>query len=204
MTNTFCSQRPHLRRMNQAAVTFILFVVTCGSQLGAQTFSVVYSFPNEGFPWAPVFRDGKGNLYGTTLGSSQSEHGSVFRLDGSGQRTVLYYFTGGSDGNAPEAGVIRSAVGDIFGTASAGGDMNCMPPDGCGTVFRIAKTGQLTVLHTFHGRRDGAFPLGGLARDNAGNLYGTSYYGGNMKACSPPGCGVLFKLDHVGKQTILH
>src|ERR1700758_75716 len=54
-----------------------------------------------------------------------------------------------------------------------------------------------TVLHTFSGGKDGAYPYAGLAIDKKGNLYGTANQGGNLKAPCPPvndGCGTVFKL----------
>src|SRR6516165_3467489 len=60
------------------------------------------------------------------------------------------------------------------------------------------------VLHTFAGSpTDGAFPIAGLIRDAAGNLYGTTQNGGGSGACYP-GCGTVFKLGPTGAETVLH
>ena len=61
-----------------------------------------------------------------------------------------------------------------------------------------------TVLYSFKfGVTDGGFPIGGLIRDSAGNLYGTTIYGGSLENCSAE-CGTVFKLDTTGKETVLH
>jgi uncharacterized repeat protein (TIGR03803 family) len=65
-------------------------------------------------------------------------------------------------------------------------------------LFSLTASAQtLTVLHTFTGGKDGAYPYAGLAIDKKGNLYGTANQGGNLKAQCPPandGCGLVFKL----------
>jgi uncharacterized repeat protein (TIGR03803 family) len=60
----------------------------------------------------------------------------VFKLDKSGQETVLYSFTGKADGAGPEAGLLRDAAGNLYGTTSDGGDLSC-GFSGCGTVFKV-------------------------------------------------------------------
>jgi uncharacterized repeat protein (TIGR03803 family) len=109
---------------------------------------------------------------------------------------VLYSFCSQSnckDGNTPTAGVIQDAKGNLYGTTSLGGTSNW------GTVFDLDSTGTETVLYNFsYINGDGANPFGSLIRDAAGNLYGTANYGG------PNGQGLVFKLDHTGKQTVLH
>jgi len=71
-------------------------------------------------------------------------------------------------------------------------------------VFKIDTGGAQTVLHNFTGP-DGAYPIGGLVRDAAGNLYGTTSGGGNTTGlCGARGCGVIFKLDAGGNFTLLH
>jgi uncharacterized repeat protein (TIGR03803 family) len=96
------------------------------------------------------------------------------------EETVLYRFTGGTDGANPFGAVIRDKRGNLYGTASQGGT------DNDGTVFELVK-GKVTVLHTFDGS-DGETPYCGLIQDSKGNLYGTTYYGGS------DGYGVVWKL----------
>ena len=116
---------------------------------------------------------------------------------------VLYSFMGGAEGFGPNSGLVRDAAGNFYGTTIGGGGYNL------GTVFKLDKTGKQTVLYAFIGGTDGAEPAGGLARDAAGNLYGTTQYGGATgTACqrpgAPTGCGVVFKLDETGKETVLY
>jgi uncharacterized repeat protein (TIGR03803 family) len=67
-----------------------------------------------------------------------------------------------------------------------------------GTVFTVEKAGRQTVLHSFTGGADGGTPEAGLVQDAAGNLYGTTVFGGAF------GQGVVFKLDTVLNETVLH
>jgi uncharacterized repeat protein (TIGR03803 family) len=153
-------------------------------------------------PAAGLVGDSLGNVYGTTyyggnLTCNKSENygcGTVFKVTKSGKETPLYIFAGGTDGAYPYAGLLRDAKGNLFGTTSEGGDLNCAPPYGCGTVFKLNQAGKLTVLHSFTGGADGAVPNGGLIRDAAGNLYGASG-GGN---------GQVFKLTKAGKLIVLY
>ena len=109
---------------------------------------------------------------------------------------LLHTFTGGTDGNYPEGGVIQDADGNLYGTTAFGG-LNC-GGQGCGTVFKIDKNGQYTVLYRFLGGSDGAAPRAGLARDAGGNLYGTTQGQGGVGAAS-----TVFKVDKNGNETVL-
>src|ERR1700761_463902 len=113
---------------------------------------------------------------------------------------VRYVFSGGSDGATPMARLVADKNGNLYGTTRNGGDAeNC--PQGCGTVFKIAPDGTQSVLHTFEGS-DGSYPVGGLAFDASGDLYGTTSQGGSSQ-CSAPGCGVLFKIATDGSFTVV-
>jgi uncharacterized repeat protein (TIGR03803 family) len=157
--------------------------------------TVLHSFTggaDGGYPQASVFRDAAGNLYGTTAGGGTGGAGVVFKLDTAGKETVLCSFSGGANGGTPEAGVIRDAAGNLYGATNTGGSANA------GVVFQLDAVGQATVLHSFTGGADGADPYAGVIRDSAGNLYGTTAYGGTA------GAGVVFKLDPTGQETVLH
>ena len=89
------------------------------------------------------------------------------------------------------------AAGNFYGTTHDGPF-----PGGYGTVFKLDTAGQMTVLHIFSGidvGGDGAYPNGGLVRDSAGNLYGTTNQGGLANYY-----GTVFKVDSSGKETVLH
>jgi uncharacterized repeat protein (TIGR03803 family) len=117
--------------------------------------------------------------------------------------TVLHRFTG-NDGSFPEAGLVRDAAGNLYGTTLNGGDQNCS--GGCGSVFKLDKTSKETILYSFTGGSDGEYPNAGLVRDEAGNLYGTTVAGGVSGTGCPEytTCGVVFKLDTTGKETVLY
>jgi len=110
---------------------------------------------------------------------------------------VLYTFQGSSDGGEPYAGLVRDAAGNLYGTAISSGAF------GWGVVFKVDPSGTETVLHSFgDGSTDGRTPYGGLVRDKAGNLYGTTYEGGGIGCVD--GCGTVFKVDTTGTETVLH
>ena len=87
-------------------------------------------------------------------------------------KNVLYSFTGGADGNSPW-GVIADSVGNLYGTTNSGGSQ------GHGVIYKLDSTGKQTVLHTFTGGTDGSMPFAGMIRDSVGNLFGTTYAGGD-------------------------
>lgn len=110
--------------------------------------------------------------------------------------TVLHTFTGPPDGAVPGP-LIGDEQGTFYGTTRFGGLANC--GDGtCGTVFKIDSAGNETVLFNFPGGNSGTNPLAGLARDLAGNLYGTTQGNGSIG-----GGSVVFKIDPKGEETVL-
>jgi uncharacterized repeat protein (TIGR03803 family) len=111
--------------------------------------------------------------------------------------TVLYNFTGSPDGAVPESPLIADGAGNFYGTTLYGGDKDL------GTVYELSPNGSggwnETVIHSFTGREDGEYPASSpLMFDGAGNLYGTTYYGGSS-GCGY-GCGVVYELSPVGKR----
>jgi uncharacterized repeat protein (TIGR03803 family) len=150
------------------------------------------------FPHSGVILDSAGNLYGTAGSGGTAGHGVVYKLDPAGNETVLYSFMNGVDGSGP-AGVIRDDAGNFYGTTCCGGIGNR------GVVYKLDAAGKFTVLYSFTGGADGGEPASGVIRDRAGNLYGTTYSGG--VACSPYPyglCGVVYKLDPAGHETVLY
>ena len=153
-------------------------------------FTVLHNFTGRdgAIPHGGLILDAAGNLYGTTHnGGASAAYGTVFQLTPSGTLNVLHSFTGGSDGAYPEAGLIADMAGNLYGTTWGGGT------GGRGTVFQLTPSGTLTVLHSFTGGSDGAWPAAGLFADAAGNLYGTTSSGGATASC-PGGCGTVFQL----------
>jgi uncharacterized repeat protein (TIGR03803 family) len=162
--------------------------------------TVLHSFTGGAdgeIPFGGVIRDAAGNLYGTASGAGTPGHGVIFKIDAAGNYTVLYSFQGGTDGAGPEAGVIRDAAGNLYGTACCGGTANQ------GVVYKFDAAGNYTVLYSFTGGADGGVPMAGVVRDPAGNLYGTTTFGGTGTACGGS-CGVVYKVDPAGQETVLH
>jgi uncharacterized repeat protein (TIGR03803 family) len=184
-----------------ASAAFILavgfgFGAATTQSVEAQTLHVLYNFAGSsdgGDPYASLIRDAAGNLYSTFgYGGGTSFSGGVFKVAPDGTETVLYSFTGGADGAFPISALVRDSAGNLYGTTTQGGSV------GAGVVFKVDPSGTETVLHSFTGGTDGVDPVGGLLRDKAGNLYGTTSQGGTSNF------GVLFKISPRGKETILH
>jgi uncharacterized repeat protein (TIGR03803 family) len=153
--------------------------------------------PDGSVPLGELTRDAQGFLYGTTQSGGASNFGTVFKLRAR-QETVLYSFTGGADGASPQGALVRDAAGNLYGTAGGGNNL-CSHGAQCGVVFKLDTSGHETVLYAFKGGTDGADPTDRLVRDAAGNLYGTTYLGGDR-----PCCGTVFKLDTTGTKSVLH
>jgi uncharacterized repeat protein (TIGR03803 family) len=168
---------------------------------GKQVWLHSFHYGGGEAPMSGLLRDAAGNLYGTTVyggknGSSCDAVnigcGVVIKLDKTGKETVLHRFSGGtSDGEFPEALLIRDSAGNLYGTTIQGGKY------GEGTLFKLDKAGTETILFTFD-FTDGGEPFPGVISDVAGNLYGTTSVGGSC------GDGTAFELDTAGKQTVLH
>jgi uncharacterized repeat protein (TIGR03803 family) len=163
---------------------------------------VLYSFTggtDGGVPNAPLVLDAAGNLYGTTFNGGAYDLGTVFMLTTTGEETILYSFAGGADAQLPGGGVIFDSEGNLYGTTVEGGTFNNCNAIGCGTVFELTSKGYLKLVHSFAGSpNDGSWPLGSLAIDAHGNLYGTTYASGAF------GYGTLYQLAPGGAETILH
>jgi uncharacterized repeat protein (TIGR03803 family) len=177
--------------------------------LAAPSAETIFSFdvgPQGANPRSGLIMDRAGALYGTTSAGGNTSDcywvpgcGVVFQMvpPAAGQttatQTVLYTFTGGSDGSAPYGGLLMDSTGALYGTTSQGG------AKGYGVVFKLTPpakgttTWTETTLFSFGNVRDGATPLGALAMDRAGALYGTSVAGGAGQM------GVLYKLTPPAK-----
>jgi uncharacterized repeat protein (TIGR03803 family) len=181
---------------------------------GTWTETVLHSFANGDVdgqePESTLIMDGAGNLYGTAPLGGSNGHGTAFQLSlGSGgwMLTLLYSFcaqSGCTDGAAPDAGLVMDSHGNLFG-AGLGGAI-C-----CGAVVELshgANDWTESVVYSFgaNGGVGGADPFGGLLLDGAGDLYGTTYWGGDL-SCGTYGCGVIYGLRHassVWKESVLH
>jgi uncharacterized repeat protein (TIGR03803 family) len=167
------------------------------------TFSVVYNFcslsscADGSAPVGGLILNKAGNLYGTTNRGGQFNQGTVFELTPEYVESVLYSFTGGSDGGNPVGKLIRDATGNMYGVTYAGGSTAL---SAYGTVFKITPAGVESVLYRFCqlvNCTDGARPAGTLVLDAVGNLYGTTILGGAHNA------GVVFKVTRAGAESVL-
>jgi uncharacterized repeat protein (TIGR03803 family) len=196
---------------------------------GKWTETIIYNFcpqvvhcPDGAAPYSDLIFDAAGNLYGTTLDGGAyalggGAGGVVFELspqpNGSWTESVLHSFGNGTDGILPLGGLIFDSSGNLYGTTTGGGTStspSCF--GGCGTVFELSPQpgGQWTesVLYNFCsqvGCADGNDPAGALVFDAAGNLYGTTAYGGSSSLTAS---GTIFQLAPAGggqwTQTVLH
>jgi uncharacterized repeat protein (TIGR03803 family) len=151
---------------------------------GSWKEEVLYFFGENGFyPVASVVIDPSGNIYGTTPVSSHGA-GVVYQLarktDGSWKENVLHTFcpheTDCIGGGNPFAGLIFDSAGNLYGTATFGGNYKEFVY-GCGVIFKLAPNSKggwhKKVMHTFYDR-PGCGPNEALIFDVTGNLYGTT------------------------------
>lgn len=159
-------------------------------------------------PWSLAV-DAAGNLYGTTIWAGSGEGGTVFELQRTGENwthTVLLAFgQPGTNGAAPDGALVFDKAGNLYGTTAQGG------ANFGGTVFELKKTKsgwkEITLFQfdsSFPGASGGYFPYG-VIFDSAGNLYGTTTFGG---ADYLDGFGVAFELTPTSsgawQETVLH
>jgi len=183
-------------------------LLIASSSLCRAQYKVIYTFgtnPSDGnLPNGGLVFDKVGNIYGTTqLGGTSSfcnqGCGTVFELspspDGTWSESLIYSFCSQSncaDGLDPLAGLVIDSGGNLYGTTQRGGSSSCV----CGTVFELSppklpgETWTYTVIWNFNAT-DGAFPAARLNWNSAGNLYGTTYEGGDA------GVGTVFELSPV-------
>jgi uncharacterized repeat protein (TIGR03803 family) len=158
--------------------------------------TILYTFksqPDAAYPAGGLVRDSAGNFYGTTVGGGSctlglNGCGTIFKVDKAGNETVLYSFSGALDGLQPYSTLVRDSLGNLYGTASSGGAFNY------GDVFKLDANSNFTVIYNFTGQTDGWFPQAGVIRDAAGNLYGTTFYGGDLPCSGGLGCGSVYKI----------
>jgi hypothetical protein len=173
-------------------------------------------------PYGGLVIDAAGNLYGTTgyggtgncvvLGILMG-CGTVFELSPPKQKggpwteTVLYSFPTPKQGFVPWGDLVFDGAGNLYGATIYGGGYGTNCGDAyykyCGAVFELSPPkingGKWTekTLYGFKGGMDGANPNGGLVLDSKGNVYGTTYLGGDQSApCGSVGCGTAFELKH--------
>ena len=184
--------------MRVKALVLVAVTLMLVASAWASSETVLYNFCSQtscvdGYtPYGSLVADTSGNLYGTTYNGGAHSFGEVFELvnsNGTWSENVIYSFlgAGSNDGAYPFAGLVIDTAGNLYGTTYQGGASSQ------GTVFKLSKSGSTwteTVLHTFDdiSGDDGYYPYGNLVFDAAGNLYGTTVYGGKF------GGGTVFQL----------
>ncbi len=215
----------NVQRKGRGAILWVLLVSSLAVSASAEwKEKVLYSFQggtDGSLPGGGVIFDKAGNLYGVTIegGSTACPPGwcgTIYELSppqqkgGAWTETVLYVFKGHNqnDGSSPSGGLIADSAGNFYGVTGYGGGGPCVlfgTATGCGTVFELSppaqKGGAWTeiVLYNFQGGNDGDLPTGPLVFDSAGNLYGTTEFGGGKGTTCDVfyggNCGTVFKLS---------
>ncbi len=150
----------------------------------AGLFSIVHTFCTKtsctdgSNPVGSPIMDKSGNFYGMTETGGVFNVGTIFKLTPKFKYTVIYSFSGGSDGANPTGKLTQNKSGLMYGTATNGGLMSSdctVVSSGCGTVFSVTAAGVFTVLYTFTDNgTDGLNPIGPVTLDSSGNLYGVT------------------------------
>jgi uncharacterized repeat protein (TIGR03803 family) len=162
------------------------------------TFDQIYWFTGlryllgDGIPSSDLVRDASGNLYGTTSGQIPGLTSTIFQLTPTGEggwtENILYRFVTPADGDWPSGGLTIDSLGNLYGSAYTGG------PYKYGVIYRLSPNANgawtYSVLYAFRGYEDGEYPSSAPTLDAAGNLYGTTEYGGGILSSN----GTVFKL----------
>ena len=153
----------------------------------------LFGFGDGAFPVGSLVQGRDGLLYGVAASGGDSGKGTLYRLSPDGSTfAVLHHFSGGEDGGTPQAGLVVDAKGNVYGTASTGGE------GGRGVVFRLVPGGGLRVLHAFGGL-DGEGPRSLVIAGSDGAIVGVTRAGGDF------GQGTLFLLQSKSREfTLLH
>jgi len=165
----------------------------CGTvyRIGADgTFTIVYAFTggkDGGIPGAGLTLSPDGSFYGSTT------IGTIYRLTPDGQISVIYTFAGDEDGESPSGNLVLDKKGNLYGVTTFGGHYSL------GTLFRITPRGKEIQLHAFaEDQTDGGEPTGGVVVDKAGNLFGTTPWGGSNYS------GTIFKVTPQGEYSVFY
>jgi len=161
-----------------------------------------FTFTEGAYPHQLVLGN-DGNFYGTGYmgGAAGCPNygngcGTVFKITPEGALTVLHVFceTTCTDGSYPSALTLGSD-GNFYGGTVSGGDLNCFDGYGCGTLFKITPTGELTTLHNFE-EYDGENLYEPPIQGSDGNLYGVTGAGGSG--------GTIYEITPTGDLTTIY
>ena len=171
------------------------------------TITTLHSFTGQdgAYPDGALLSVADGNLYGTAVfggnavctgGAQWQGCGVIFKIDTTGSLTVLHSFSG-VDGAYPNGALLQASDGNLYGTTEGGGNASCAGRygPGCGTVFKVDRSGNVTVLYSFSGGTDGSWPEAGIIQGKDEDLYGTTLYGGTNDD------GVVFRISTFGSSS---
>jgi uncharacterized repeat protein (TIGR03803 family) len=163
---------------------------------GAKRFQTLYTFTggaDGGWPAGNLVADKSGNLYGTTSVGGPNGAGTVFKLAPDGTETVIYHFTGATDGDLPMSGLLMDSARNLYGVTEVGGAY------GAGNVFKVTPDGTETTIYSFGATHADAYnPICQLIWGPHHTLLGTTVNGGTGYL------GTVFQVSLDGKETILH
>jgi uncharacterized repeat protein (TIGR03803 family) len=198
--------------LRTATCAFTLLFLLLAVSAEGQIYQNILTFNTDGEngsygQYSSLVQGTDGRMYGTGYVENSNEYfGSVYSMTPDGEEKMAYRFCSElncSDGIAPQGNVVEGPDGDFFGTTSGGGaDSNkdwC--PQGCGTVYRITRDGELITVYSFCALTncaDGAVPLGGMVAGADGYLYGTTSSGGYG------GSGTVFTITPHGDLVTLY
>jgi uncharacterized repeat protein (TIGR03803 family) len=178
-------------------------ITPTGKLTTLHSFCAQTNCPDGSKPSSALIQAKDGNFYGTTqFGGGPYDYGTVFKITPTGKLTTLHRFFCGQNQQCPRgfypfAGLVQATDGDFYGTDIGGGARSG------GTAFKITSAGKLTTLYSFCGQvgcPNSEQPYGTLVQAIDGDLYGTTYYGGNGQQ----DYGTIFKMTLAGKLTTLH
>ena len=182
------------------AVAALIAIILSPTLATAQTYKNLFAYPGtdnntSGITWPSVLSQGQdGNLYSTIQTNGANNAGSVYKIDPSGNYTLLYSFCAEAGhctvtGANPTGGVTLGFDGNLWGTTLNGGS------DGAGTVFKVTPAGAWTGIYNFTNATDDSAPNFTVLQGQDGNIYGVSeeQYSGQY--------GSFFKLSTKGKIT---
>lgn len=190
-------------------VSLVLISPLAAHPTQAQTYTVLHAFDagTDGAVPGPIIRDAQGNLYGTTrfggiIDCGEDTCGTIYKIDASGNETVLFRFGGSTNGSNPLSALFRDTAGNLYGTTQGNGF-----DGGQSVVFKLAPNGNETTLFLAGNVNQGCCLDSPVAVDAQGNIYGMSPFGG-VPNCGLNndglGCGTLFRLSPTGEFTLLH
>jgi uncharacterized repeat protein (TIGR03803 family) len=157
--------------------------------------TVLYTFDSNStgvYPYSGLVLGSDGNFYGTTEYAGSDYEGTIFKIAPDGNLSVLYNFTGDTDGGDPYAPPIEASDGNFYGTTLHGSSQSPY-----GTVYKLTPAGQFTALYQFD-QVHGSSPYAPLVQGSDGNFYGVTLAGGNLNL------GVVFKITPSGTLSLLY